>query len=83
VSETGSNELTEAALVVEPRLALWRDALREFGGGEPVLAGSGSTWFIAGGPPEAGGDALPWLTSGSARAKLLRAHTVPAGWGGD
>ena len=83
ITETGRNELTEAALVVEPRLAQWRDALRELGAGDPVLAGSGSTWFLDGGPPEAGTEALPWLSCGSARAPLVRARTVPAGWGGD
>ncbi len=44
--ETEVNALTTAALTVEPRLALWRDALREVAGGEPTLAGSGSTWFV-------------------------------------
>jgi 4-diphosphocytidyl-2-C-methyl-D-erythritol kinase len=82
-TETGSNELTEAALMVEPRLTRWRDALGELGAGDPVLAGSGSTWFVEGGSSEAGTEALPWLSSGSARARLVRAHTVPAGWGGD
>jgi 4-diphosphocytidyl-2-C-methyl-D-erythritol kinase len=82
-TEAGSNELTEAALMVEPRLTLWCDALRGLGAGDPVLAGSGSTWFVEGGPPEAGTEALPWLSSGSARARLVRAHTVPADWGGD
>ena len=42
----GGNALTTAALTVEPRLALWRDALRDLAGGEPMLAGSGSTWFV-------------------------------------
>jgi 4-diphosphocytidyl-2-C-methyl-D-erythritol kinase len=83
LTDGGPNELTEAALMVEPRLMPWRDALRELGAGEPALAGSGSTWFVEGGPPEAGTDALPGLTSGSARARLVRAHTVPAGWDGD
>jgi 4-diphosphocytidyl-2-C-methyl-D-erythritol kinase len=81
--EVGPNELAEAALMVEPRLTRWRDALRELGDGDPVLAGSGSTWFVEGGPAEAGTEALPWMSSGSARARLVRAHTVPAGWDGD
>jgi 4-diphosphocytidyl-2-C-methyl-D-erythritol kinase len=83
ITEVGDNELTEAALMVEPRLGRWRDALRELGAGDPVLAGSGSTWFVEGGPPEAGTDALPGLTSGPDRARLVRVHTVPAGWDGD
>jgi 4-diphosphocytidyl-2-C-methyl-D-erythritol kinase len=83
MTEVGDNELTEAALMIEPRLMAWRDALRDLGAGDPVLAGSGSTWFIEGGPPEAGTDALSGLTSGSAWARLVRVHTVPAGWDGD
>ena len=45
------NALTHAALAVEPRLAGWRDALRELTGAEPTLAGSGSTWFVEGRRP--------------------------------
>jgi 4-diphosphocytidyl-2-C-methyl-D-erythritol kinase len=44
----GSNDLETAALVVEPRLAVWRDALIEATEQEPHLAGSGSTWFVEG-----------------------------------
>lgn len=42
------NELSESALVVEPRLARWRDALGDLTGLEPVMAGSGGTWFVDG-----------------------------------
>ena len=76
------NALSAAALRVEPRLAAWRDALGELAGSEPVLAGSGSTWFVEGGPAEAGTEAMPWLERGRDRARLLRAHTVPSGWDG-
>ena len=44
----GTNDLERAALQVEPRLAEWRDRLREASGMEPRLAGSGSTWFVEG-----------------------------------
>jgi 4-diphosphocytidyl-2-C-methyl-D-erythritol kinase len=37
--EPGGNALTTAALAVEPRLARWRDALRDAAGGQPSLAG--------------------------------------------
>ena len=50
----GPNDLEPAALAVEPRLAAWRDRLGEATGATPVLAGSGSTWFVAGAFPEAG-----------------------------
>lgn len=44
----GSNDLELAALKVEPRLAQWRDRLARATGLTPVLAGSGSTWFVEG-----------------------------------
>ena len=47
----GPNDLEPAALVVEPRLAAWRDRLAEVTGRRPVLAGSGSTWFVEGAFP--------------------------------
>ena len=79
--DEGANALTDAALVVEPRLAQWRDALHELTGRQPTLAGSGSTWFVevdsATGP-----DPSPWLTLGEERALLIPARTVPAGWDG-
>jgi len=50
----GPNDLEAAALVVEPGLAAWRDRLGDQTGATPVLAGSGSTWFVAGAFPEAG-----------------------------
>ena len=51
---TGPNDLEPAALVVEPRLARWRDQLGDATGAAPVLAGSGSTWFVEGSFPDAG-----------------------------
>jgi 4-diphosphocytidyl-2-C-methyl-D-erythritol kinase len=47
VGESG-NDLEPAALAVEPALAAWRDRLGQATGQEPVLAGSGSTWFVEG-----------------------------------
>lgn len=44
----GDNDLEPAALVVEPRLARWRDRIREAAGMSPTLAGSGATWFLRG-----------------------------------
>jgi 4-diphosphocytidyl-2-C-methyl-D-erythritol kinase len=51
----GPNDLEPAALAVEPRLATWRDRIREATGRRPILAGSGSTWFVEGAFPEASG----------------------------
>ena len=45
------NDLEPAALVVEPRLAEWRDRLEGATGRRPRLAGSGSTWFVEGAFP--------------------------------
>jgi 4-diphosphocytidyl-2-C-methyl-D-erythritol kinase len=42
------NDLTDAAVRVEPGLARWRDAITEATGQAPVLAGSGATWFLEG-----------------------------------
>ena len=50
----GPNDLEPAALAVEPRLAGWRDRLAEATGRAPVLAGSGSTWFVDGDFPGEG-----------------------------
>jgi len=47
----GPNDLEPAALVLEPRLAEWRDRLGDATGQEPVLAGSGGTWFVPGAYP--------------------------------
>jgi 4-diphosphocytidyl-2-C-methyl-D-erythritol kinase len=76
------NVLTPAALAVEPRLAGWRDALGELAGIEPRLAGSGSTWFVEGGPVAAGTAEASWLVRGDERGRLVRARSVPAGWDG-
>jgi 4-diphosphocytidyl-2-C-methyl-D-erythritol kinase len=66
----GPNDLEPAALVVEPRLAAWRDALGSSTGQVPVLAGSGSTWFVRGAHPGPGRvvvEAVPsgWVAPGA------------------
>ena len=53
-SAPGPNDLEPAALTVEPRLREWRDRLGEATGATPVLAGSGSTWFVEGAYPGPG-----------------------------
>ena len=50
----GPNDLEPAALAVEPRLRGWRDRLADATGRTPVLAGSGSTWFVEGAFPGEG-----------------------------
>jgi 4-diphosphocytidyl-2-C-methyl-D-erythritol kinase len=50
----GPNDLEPAALHVAPELARYRDELGNATGETPVLAGSGSTWFVAGAFPDVG-----------------------------
>jgi 4-diphosphocytidyl-2-C-methyl-D-erythritol kinase len=82
-SHEGPNALTRAALVVEPRLAAWRDALGEWAGSQPVLAGSGSNWFVECDAATADKAVPERLRVGAEEAQLRRARTVPAGWEGD
>ena len=72
-----ANDLEDAALVVEPRLAPWKRALAEVVGVEPRLAGSGSTWFVEGAPEELGLGAGPWLHLGVERSLLVPVRTTP------
>jgi 4-diphosphocytidyl-2-C-methyl-D-erythritol kinase len=48
------NDLEPAALAMAPDLARWRDELHEATGAVPMLAGSGSTWFVEGDFPGVG-----------------------------
>jgi 4-diphosphocytidyl-2-C-methyl-D-erythritol kinase len=74
------NDLEGPALLVEPRLAGWRDALADATGHRPRLAGSGSTWFVELGAAQPDlGDAR-FLTFDGERAPLVVVHTVPPGW---
>ena len=49
------NDLEPAALAVEPALGGWRDVLADTTGRTPLLAGSGSTWFVPGAFPSVPG----------------------------
>ena len=44
----GPNDLEPAALAIQPCLGEWRDRIAEATGIQPVLAGSGATWFVEG-----------------------------------
>jgi 4-diphosphocytidyl-2-C-methyl-D-erythritol kinase len=52
------NHLANAAIAVEPRLRVWSDRFRDWTGVEPVLAGSGATWFVEGAHESPGDEAL-------------------------
>jgi 4-diphosphocytidyl-2-C-methyl-D-erythritol kinase len=75
---TVANELEAPALVVEPRLAGWRDLLEEATGRPARLAGSGSTWFVEGSAAELGVVDRKWLELEGHRAPLVAARTSPA-----
>jgi 4-diphosphocytidyl-2-C-methyl-D-erythritol kinase len=51
---SATNDLEPAALRAEPRLAEWREKLARATGQQPVLAGSGSTWWVEGEYPGEG-----------------------------
>ncbi len=72
------NDLEDAALAVEPRLAEWRDALEAASGQRPRLAGSGSTWFVEGDASGLGREDRVWLEVGGRRAPLVATGTSPA-----
>jgi 4-diphosphocytidyl-2-C-methyl-D-erythritol kinase len=80
--EAGGNELTQAALAVEPRLAQWRDLLGDTTGRTPLLAGSGSTWFVDGSAEELGVAERRVLVRGREQGRLIPVRTVPATWTG-
>lgn len=67
----GANDLEPAALVVEPLLRWWRDAIAERVASAPTLAGSGATWFAEGGHSDALADLI------DEGATVVEAHAVP------
>jgi 4-diphosphocytidyl-2-C-methyl-D-erythritol kinase len=79
VGETG-NDLELAAVVVEPRLAWWRDLIEDVAGERPRLAGSGSTWFVERSPEAAEllvADLKDAVLSERRRALLVAATSTP------
>lgn len=78
----GRNNLTAAALVVRPELAAWRDCLGEATGAQPLLAGSGSTWFVEGTPADLGIAGVTRLGPSGEVGRVIAVRTVPARWGG-
>jgi 4-diphosphocytidyl-2-C-methyl-D-erythritol kinase len=76
------NDLTQAALRVEPRLGPWGERLAALTGVEPVLAGSGSTWWVEGTPELLGIGDRRTLRTGRDEGRLIPVRTVPAGWTG-
>ncbi len=76
------NDLEPAALVVEPRLAWWRDLVAATSGLRPHLAGSGGTWWVSGGHEELADlrDRVRAAVIGERESALVQVvRTVPAG----
>ena len=83
ISDGGANELTDAALFVEPDWGCGGTRSGSSPGGHrcwPGVGRRGSSRPVRWGLPA---DDLPWLDVGADRARLVRVHTVPAGWDGD
>ncbi|MHB8293256.1 MAG: 4-(cytidine 5'-diphospho)-2-C-methyl-D-erythritol kinase [Acidimicrobiales bacterium] len=68
------NDLEAAALVVEPRLEEARQHLWRATGQRPMLAGSGSTWFVEGAHP--GAEGAVTMSFGTGRVVVVR--SLPA-----
>ena len=77
VDGTTANDLEAAAVVVEPRLIGWKQALEDATGRTAHLAGSGSTWFVEGTPEELGIDVAAGLRHGGQHAPLVATSTAP------
>jgi 4-diphosphocytidyl-2-C-methyl-D-erythritol kinase len=72
-----ANDLEDPALVVEPRLGLWRDEFHRLTGRRPQLAGSGSTWFIEGSAEDLGLRNGQLLQVGGETGVLVSVRTAP------
>jgi len=69
-SPQGANDLEPAALVAEPRLLRVRDRITDAAGTAPLLAGSGSTWFLRG--------HYEWLAEALPESTVVLTRTVSA-----
>ncbi len=74
----GRNDLTAAALGVRPELEAWGRRLAELSGARPVLAGSGSTWFVEGRLADFDLDPGRPVGVEDQQGRLLEVHTVAA-----
>ena len=76
------NDLLQAALAIEPRLARWRDLFASLTGRPPRLAGSGSTWFVEGSLADVGLERRRMIGLDGAIGLVIPVKAVPAGWTG-
>ena len=75
------NDLSAAALIVEPELGAWRACFAEATGHEPILAGSGSTMFVEGTKASCGLLGVDSLVQNESKGMLIEAKAVPASFG--
>ncbi len=73
--EEAVNDLEPAAMRIEPRLAVWREAFEAVTGLPPRLAGSGSTWFVDG-SLQSLGIGEPRLRVGDETGRMIDVRTV-------
>lgn len=79
-SEDTGNDLEEAALTVCPQLLHWREMFAGVTGRKPMLAGSGSTWFVEGTPQELDLGNRKSLVLGAGRAPIIAVRTTRASY---
>ena len=72
----GRNDLTQAAMLVDPRLADIAQALHHSTGAEVNLAGSGSTLFLEGSKAQLGIDDMTTLSVGDLECRLVECVSV-------
>jgi 4-diphosphocytidyl-2-C-methyl-D-erythritol kinase len=76
------NDLAPAALRVDPRLRRWGALLGDTTGRDPMLAGSGSTWWVEGTADALGLAGRDSIELDGESGRLVAAETVPEGWSG-
>jgi 4-diphosphocytidyl-2-C-methyl-D-erythritol kinase len=75
------NDLEAAAFAVAPELGAWRAWIQAATGTAPILAGSGSTFFIEGTKAELGLDGIDFVDMDGATGLVRDARSVPEVFG--
>jgi 4-diphosphocytidyl-2-C-methyl-D-erythritol kinase len=78
--EDSRNDLEKAAISVCPQLLHWREMFADITGCRPILAGSGSTWFVEGTPQQLDLGNRTSLVLGGARAPIVPVRTTRASY---
>lgn len=77
-SSGSENDLESAAITVAPQLRYWRETFAGITGKRPMLAGSGSTWFVEGTREDLDLGSRSSLVLGNVRAPLVPVRTTKA-----